>query len=131
MENITIEIISKLHGEELLKFEKENRIFFEANLPPRADEYYSLKKIEKILDEIVMEQEYNGRGYATKAVKLVIDKAFNEYKFHRIEAGTSPANIGSQIVLIKNGFEFIGRTRQVININGKWEDGIMFERVKG
>lgn len=56
MENITIEIISKLHGEELLKFEKENRIFFEANVPPRADEYYSLKKIEKILDGIVMEQ---------------------------------------------------------------------------
>jgi len=172
MGKITIEKISKSHAEELLKFEKENREFFEVNIPPRADEYYSLKNIEKILDEIVMEQEkglcymylirnkskeivgrvnlfsivrglfqkaeigyrigkkYNGLGYATKAVKLAINEAFNKYDLHRIEAGTSQNNIGSQVVLVKNGFEFIGRTRQVIKINEKWEDGILFERIK-
>lgn len=173
MKNITIEIISKSHAEELLKFEKENREFFEENILPRADEYYSLKNIEKILGEIVKEQEkglcymylirnkfgeivgrvnlysivrglfqkseigyrigkkYNGCGYATKAVKLVIEEAFNKHNLHRIEAGTSQSNIGSQIVLVKNGFEFIGRTRQVIKINGKWKDGIIFEKIKG
>ncbi|GAA0178595.1 GNAT family protein [Clostridium sediminicola] len=74
-------------------------------------------------------EEYNGKGYATEAVKLVCKEAFERYKLHRIEAGTSSKNIGSQIVLIKNGFEFIGRTRKVININGKWEDGILFEKL--
>ncbi|MBS4537488.1 GNAT family N-acetyltransferase [Clostridium sp. D2Q-11] len=74
-------------------------------------------------------QKHNGKGYATKAVELAIDEGFNKYNLHRIEAGTSPNNIGSQIVLIKNGFQFIGRTRDVIRINNKWEDGILFERL--
>jgi ribosomal-protein-alanine N-acetyltransferase len=51
-------------------------------------------------------EEHQGKGYATNAVKLILDKAVNNHKLHRIEAGTSPDNIGSQIVLIKNGFQF-------------------------
>jgi len=172
MVNITIEMILKSHAEELLEFEKENKNFFEENLLPRGERYYSLKNIEEILEEIVMEQKeglcymylirneskeivgrvnlssivggpfqkaevgyrigkkYNGYGYATKAVKLVLQEAFDKYNLHRIEAGTSQSNIGSQIVLIKNGFEFVGRTRQVIKINGEWQDGINFEKLK-
>jgi len=74
-------------------------------------------------------KKYNGKGYATKAVKLVIDDAFNKYNLHRLEAGTCPDNIGSQIVLIKNGFQFIGRSKEVIMVNNKWEDSILFERI--
>lgn len=74
-------------------------------------------------------KEYNGKGYATEAVRLACKEGFEKYKLHRIEAGTSNKNIGSQIVLLKNGFEFIGRTRQVININGKWIDGVLFEKL--
>lgn len=74
-------------------------------------------------------KEHNGRGYATEAVKLVCKEAFEKYKLHRLEAGTSSKNIGSQIVLVKNGFEFIGKKRKVIKINGKWEDGILFEKL--
>lgn len=172
MVDITIEMVSKSHAEELLKFEKENKNFFEENLLPRGEGYYSLKNIKEILEEIVMEQKeglcymylirneskeivgrvnlssivggpfqkaevgyrigekYNGYGYATKAVKLVLEEAFDKYNLHRIEAGTSQSNIGSQIVLIKNGFEFIGRTRHIIKINGEWQDGINFEKLK-
>lgn len=171
MTNITLEIIERSHAKELLKFEKENREFFEQSILPRADKYYSLENMEKIIEKIIREQEdgvcymylirdkfkeivgrvnlfsimrgpfqkaeigyrigkrYNGYGYATKAVKLVIDKCFNEYNLHRIEAGTSQSNIGSQIVLIKNKFEIIGRTREVVKINGKWQDGIIFEKI--
>lgn len=74
-------------------------------------------------------KKYNGKGYATKAVKLILDEALNKHKLHRIEAGTAPENIGSQIVLIKNGFEFIGRSKQCIYLNDKWQDSINFEKV--
>ncbi|MCT4564015.1 MAG: GNAT family N-acetyltransferase [Maledivibacter sp.] len=74
-------------------------------------------------------KEHNGKGYATEAVKLACKEAFEKYKLHRVEAGTSNKNIGSQIVLVKNGFEFIGRTKKVIKINGKWEDGVLFEKI--
>jgi ribosomal-protein-alanine N-acetyltransferase len=74
-------------------------------------------------------EEHQGKGYATSAVKLILDKAVNNHKIHRIEAGTSPDNIGSQIVLIKNGFQFVGRYNKYINKNGKWCDSIFFERI--
>lgn len=74
-------------------------------------------------------ENHQGKGYATNAVKLVLDEASSTHKFHRIEAGTSPDNIGSQIVLIKNGFQFTGRYNQYIYQNGRWIDGINFEKI--
>lgn len=74
-------------------------------------------------------ENHQGKGYATNTVKLVLDEASSTHKFHRIEAGTSPDNIGSQIVLIKNGFQFTGRYNQYIYQNGRWIDGINFEKI--
>ncbi|MGC7871040.1 GNAT family N-acetyltransferase [Desulfosporosinus sp. SYSU MS00001] len=74
-------------------------------------------------------EEHQGKGYATSAVKLVLDEAVNKHKLHRIEAGTSPYNIGSQIVLIKNDFQFVGRFSKYIYKNGEWCDSIYFERI--
>ena len=76
-----------------------------------------------------IDEKQQGKGYATSAVKLILDKAVNNHKLHRIEAGTSPNNIGSQIVLIKNGFQFVGRYNKYIYKNGKWCDSIFFERI--
>ena len=74
-------------------------------------------------------ENHQGKGYATSAVKFVLDEAANKHKLHRIEAGTSPDNIGSQIVLIKNGFQFTGRYNKYIYYNGKWHDSITFEKI--
>ncbi|MCK4258343.1 MAG: GNAT family N-acetyltransferase [Halanaerobiales bacterium] len=78
----------------------------------------------------IAKSQFNGKGYATEAVKSAIKEAFHKYKLHRIEAGTSPNNIGSQIALIKNGFQFVGRSRKYIKVNGRWEDSIHFEKIK-
>lgn len=75
-----------------------------------------------------MGEEHQGKGYATNAIKLVLDEAANKHKLHRIEAGTSPNNIGSQIALIKNNFQFVGRFSKYIYKNGEWCDSIYFER---
>ena len=72
-------------------------------------------------------EKHQGKGYATNAVEAVLDAATNTHKLHRIEAGTSPDNIGSQIVLIKSRFQFIGRYNQYIYQDGKWNDSISFE----
>lgn len=73
-------------------------------------------------------EKYQGKGYGTNGVRLVLDEAAKNHKLHRIEAGTSPDNIGSQIVLIKNGFQFAGRYNKYIYHNGKWNDSISFEK---
>lgn len=74
-------------------------------------------------------KEYQGKGYASKAVKQVIEQGFTKYGLTKIEAGTSTENIGSQIVLLKNGFTLVGSEKKVMKINDKWVDGLLYSRV--
>ena len=48
--------------------------------------------------------EYQGRGYATEAVKAVVDWSMNQTGVLRVEAETEPYNKASQRVLAKCGF---------------------------
>jgi ribosomal-protein-alanine N-acetyltransferase len=74
-------------------------------------------------------EKHQGKGFATAAVKLVMKQAYLVHKLHRIEAGTSPQNIGSQIVLIKNGFHVVGKYIQYILKSDGWADSLLFEKV--
>lgn len=69
-----------------------------------------------------LDKEYNGKGYTTEALQLVVDFAFNELKLHRIEAGAMPDNIASIRVLEKAGFKKEGIAKENLKINGKWTD---------
>ncbi|CAM4272471.1 GNAT family N-acetyltransferase [Bacillus manliponensis] len=69
-----------------------------------------------------LDKEQNGKGYMSEAVKLVVDYAFSQLKFHRIEAGVMPHNIGSIKVLLKAGFHKEGLAKKNVKINGRWED---------
>lgn len=71
---------------------------------------------------------HTGRGYATLAVELVTREAFETLGLHRLQAATSPKNIGSQIVLIRNRFEFFGRARGSFYVHDEWHDSLLFER---
>ncbi|HZH62136.1 MAG TPA: GNAT family N-acetyltransferase, partial [Metabacillus sp.] len=51
-----------------------------------------------------VDKNYNGMGFGTEAVKLIVDYAFKQLNLHRIEAGVMPHNIGSIRVLEKSGF---------------------------
>ncbi|PTM59770.1 GNAT family N-acetyltransferase [Desmospora activa] len=69
-----------------------------------------------------LDQEQNGKGYMTEAVRLVVSIAFDQLKLHRIEAGVMPHNLGSIKVLEKAGFHKEGIAKQNVKINGKWQD---------
>ena len=64
------------------------------------------------------------KGYATEAVKRIIDYAFNDLGLHRIEANIMPENKASMAVVEKCGFKNEGLARKYLKINGKWEDHI-------
>lgn len=72
---------------------------------------------------------HQGKGYATAAVRLVAEQAASVHGLHRLEAGTAPQNIGSQIVLIKNGFQFVGRYSRYAFQGDGWVDSLLFEKV--
>lgn len=70
-----------------------------------------------------------GKGYATTALALILGEAFGTVGLHRVEAHTTPDNIGSQLVLIKNGFEVEGRPRGYIRVKGVWRDFLQFAKL--
>lgn len=115
MINLTLEFLSQENAEEIFEFEKENLDFFEAFVPSRG---YRIG------------QKHGGKGYATAAVKLAVNEAFECHRIEQLEAGTSPSNRGSQIVLIKNGFEFVRREGQAVKVGDRLEDSIWFVKKK-
>lgn len=72
-------------------------------------------------------ENVQGKGIASKAVEMIKKLAFDKYNIHTLEAGTSTDNIGSQRVLVKNGFVMIGEEKNVMKINEKWVDGLLYE----
>ncbi|MEO8899536.1 MAG: GNAT family protein [Candidatus Dormibacter sp.] len=72
---------------------------------------------------------FRGRGAATAAVRLAVERAFGEVGLHRLEAGVMPSNVPSQRVLEKAGFTRVGITRSLLFIAGHWEDHIFYELV--
>jgi [ribosomal protein S5]-alanine N-acetyltransferase len=69
-----------------------------------------------------------GRGVATRAVAAVCTFAFGELELHRLEAGTLLHNLGSQIVLDRNGFVPFGVAPNYLRIAGAWCDHVLFQR---
>lgn len=75
----------------------------------------------------LVSQSHNGRGFATAAVREVLQYAFEELKLHRIQAGTLLDNFGSQRVLERNGFLRYGMAPDYIKIAGRWQDHYLFQ----
>ena len=69
-----------------------------------------------------LDAAHNGRGYTTEAVRLVLDYAFGELGFHRVEAATLLHNVGSIRVLEKTGFRREGLALRYLQIDGRWQD---------
>ena len=165
---ISLELMSEENSIDVYSFEKENREYFERNLPPRPATYFDSEGFKEITRELLREQENHdvymhlirdaqgtmvGRinlsvleddrktaelgyrigenvtnlGYASEAVRLVLDKAFNNYGLNRIIAGTAMDNLASKRVLLKNGFTFIRIIENDLQINNEWVHTAVFE----
>lgn len=70
-----------------------------------------------------------GRGLARRAVALVADHARDVIGLHRLQAGTLLHNTASQRVLAANGFERIGLAPRYLEIAGRWEDHVLFQKI--
>ena len=72
-------------------------------------------------------ENYTNLGYASEAVRLVLDKAFNNYGLNKIVAGTATDNLASQRVLLKNGFTFSKIIENDLQIHNEWVHTAVFE----
>lgn len=69
-----------------------------------------------------MDGDEINKGYMTEALQKGIQIVFHGLRLHRIEANVMPRNVRSLKVLQKLGFEYEGRAKKYLYINGVWED---------
>ncbi|KZX20004.1 GNAT family N-acetyltransferase [Rathayibacter tanaceti] len=74
-----------------------------------------------------LDDSLQGRGLMTRAVGAALLLARDDLRLHRVQAGTLVHNVGSQTVLLRNGFERIGVARRYLRIAGDWQDHVLFQ----
>lgn len=73
-----------------------------------------------------VDENENGKGYATEAINTVVKYVFDELKLHRIEANIMPRNNASIKTIEKCGFTCEGESKKYLQINGVWEDHLHY-----
>lgn len=75
-----------------------------------------------------MDENSQGKGYATEAVRQLLMKMRDDHKIYTGKAMVLKNNIGSQKILSNNGFTLINEEKNAIEINGKYYDALVFEK---
>lgn len=75
---------------------------------------------------IFVADKYKGNGYATAAMKSMIDYAFNQLNQHRIIAKVAVLNLGSIKVMQNVGMELEGVLKDYRIYEGKRIDSLLF-----
>lgn len=77
-----------------------------------------------------MGEPFAGKGLMTEAVGVTLPFVFHTLDLHRIHAAFLPGNMASRRVLEKNGFIEEGFAEKYLQINGLWEDHVLFGLVR-
>lgn len=66
---------------------------------------------------------YQGKGYMSEGIKLLLKEAFENLHLHRLEANIQPDNLASIRLVARAGFVKEGFSKHYLNIGGKgWKD---------
>jgi ribosomal-protein-alanine N-acetyltransferase len=65
---------------------------------------------------------FEGRGYMSEGLELVLRRAFTELRLHRIEANIQPANGASLALVGRCGFVREGFSARYLKVGGRWRD---------
>jgi [ribosomal protein S5]-alanine N-acetyltransferase len=74
---------------------------------------------------IIGEKDCWGKGYATEAIRLMVDYAFNKLNLHKLTAGCYETNQGSAKCFQKAGFTIEGCRKSHYFCNGMFVNAIL------
>lgn len=77
-----------------------------------------------------MDVDHLNGGLCTEGLRAVLDFAFGPAKLHRVQAAIMPRNARSLRVIEKLGFRREGYAERYLQINGSWEDHILFAQTR-
>jgi ribosomal-protein-alanine N-acetyltransferase len=69
---------------------------------------------------------FDGRGYMTEGLRLVLHEAFGPIGLHRVEANVQPENLRSIALVERLGFRREGFSPRYLKIGGRWRDHIRY-----
>ncbi len=75
----------------------------------------------------IMHPDYWGNGYATEALTLVLDRAFDVHGLPKIEADVDPRNASSLKLLTGLAFRETGRKERTWFVGGQWCDSVYLQ----
>ncbi len=78
----------------------------------------------------LFQDEDKGRGYMKEALELVLRYGFEEMNLHRMEAFIAPWNEPSTRLINHFQFQKEGLARGHYLVNGKYEDSVMYARLR-
>jgi RimJ/RimL family protein N-acetyltransferase len=73
-----------------------------------------------------LDKDFRGKGYATEALKTIIDYLINSLNKHRIVASIDPVNTASIKLIERLGFRKEGHFVESIFFHGKWVDDLVY-----
>lgn len=76
--------------------------------------------------EYALGSKFHRKGYATEAVKAILDFSFNQINFHKIQVCHKESNIASQGVIRKCDFTYEGTLRDFFFMDGKYVDRLYY-----
>ena len=77
-----------------------------------------------------LDKNYQGKGYATEALKKMINYLFNDLEKRRIVTSIDPRNIKSIGLVERLGFRKEAHFRESLLINGEWVDDLVYAMLK-
>lgn len=75
---------------------------------------------------ITLNKDFKGRGYASEALKGVINFLFSDLKKHRIMASVDPENIDSLKLMERIGFRKEGHFVKSLFWKNNWTDDVIY-----
>ncbi len=69
---------------------------------------------------------YQGRGYASEAVRAMFDFVFGQVGSHRVHASVDPRNLASMAMLRALGMRQEAHRRESLWFKGEWVDDVIF-----
>jgi len=80
---------------------------------------------------IVITEKERKKGYAGKALDLIIDYSFNVLELHQLYCNIESTNTESIKLFSKKGFELTGVKKDWNKRKGKWVDEHFFQLIRG
>lgn len=74
----------------------------------------------------VLDPNYGGKGFATEAVRAVLDVAFDHYRVHRVSAQMDGRNTSSAKLAANAGMRHEAHLRQYWWSKGEWADTVIY-----